>query len=95
MGMKKEEVITSARVMIGAYLKELREDQKVTLGELRQKGMRYEVARSIEEGSASYTIDSLLQYCQILKIQPVFFHDSENDGHPDRLSPMLEKIRKL
>lgn len=81
--------------MIGAYLKELREDQGVSIGDLRKLGMRYEIVRSIEEGSCSYTIDSLLQYCQILKIQPVFFHDSENDGHPDRLSDMLEKIRKL
>lgn len=93
--MKKEDVIISARKMIGAFLKEIREDKSIRIQRLRDEGLHFDVVKSIEEGTKAYTIDSLLNYCQVVGINPVFIPAAESADQVERLNAMIEKIKRL
>ncbi len=53
------------RKEIGERLKKIREKKQISTHKLQKEyGLRYEILKSIEEGNASYTVNSLLKYCE-------------------------------
>lgn len=89
------EVLKGAREIIGRFLRELREEKGIPIQRLRDEGMRFEVVKSIEDGSAAYTIDSLLHYCQVVGVNPVFIPAEESDDPQKRIEALAEKMKKL
>ena len=53
---------------IGKKLNQLRKDKEISTYQMEKAGLRTEIRLSIENGSANYTIDSLLRYMEICGI---------------------------
>lgn len=57
------------KIELGAKLKTLREKNGVSTYRLEKEGMNRTACNGIEDGSTSYTIDSLIRYCAICDIE--------------------------
>lgn len=90
-----KEVLKSAREIIGCFLRELRKEKGIPIQRLRDAGMNFHVIKSIEEGSKSYTIDSLLIYCQVVGINPVFLPAEESDDPQVRIDALAQRMKKM
>lgn len=82
-----ENNIVLTREVIGNYLSSIRTEKKISKYQITQRtGLRLEIINSIEAGSSSYTIDSLLKYVSGVGVY-LFFGDKKNKED----SPLDEK----
>lgn len=62
------------RIEIGRALSTIRKEREVSTYQIRQKtNLSGQTINQIEDGSANYTVDSLLQYINVLGLDMVFF----------------------
>lgn len=90
------DLIKSAREVIGEYLKNLREEKGISkYAIIKETGLRIELINSVETGSSAYTIDTLLKYTTGIGAY-VFFGDKagKNPDKPLDVDDMMKEIKK-
>lgn len=71
-GTIEAETIISKREELGAWLKKKREAKDISLYKLlHEGGLNLTQSKDIEGGRTSYTIDSLIRYCEITNIKNI------------------------
>ena len=90
------DLIKSAREVIGEYLKNLREEKGISKYAIIQKvEIPITLINAIETGSSAYTIDSLLKYTTGIGAY-IFFGDKagKNPDKPLDVDDMMKEINK-
>lgn len=91
MSKKEPTGIEIARKLIGESLSEVRKSKSISLYQItKTHGLKFDVIKSIEEGSKNYTIDSFLTYISALN---VYFFLEDKDGDADLSS--LDRVKKM
>lgn len=89
------ENIIAAREVMGNYLSGIRESKGITKYRVaKSMGLTFEVINAIEEGSKSYTIDSLLKYASGVGVYLFFGDKAGKDGSLLDEQHMMDKMEK-
>jgi len=69
MAIKITEQTKKNIVELGKTLEDIRVSQNITISDVTNStGLKYDQVKSIENGSANYTIQALLSYCESIKV---------------------------
>ena len=78
-------IADEARILIGKFFKDRREEMKLSARELAEMaGTTHSQISNFENGKANITINTLLALCGCLRIKP-FFETSDLDDVPSGL----------
>lgn len=81
--MMQQEIVNTARQLIGKYLKSVRKDKGLTVYAVSKiSGLQRAQIQAIEKGDSSYTIDSFIRIIQALD---VYFFMKNKDGDDDQI----------
>ena len=85
----------SAREVLGDFLKQNREEQKISMYRVcKDANMRQETLKTIESGANNYTVDSLLAYLEATNLYILFSQKRKEDPTPIDVDDMLRSMRE-
>lgn len=90
----EKKLIQYGREVIGQYLAGVRTEKGISKYQVMQHGLRIETINTIELGSSSYTIDSLLKYTTGIGVYMFFGNKEGKDAKPIDLPHMLGEALK-
>lgn len=71
------EILDEARKAIGMYLKQIRTEKELSkYAGMKATGLKFEQITAMEEGTANYTVNSLLIYATFLECR-IFFDEKK------------------